>query len=392
MARPPNTSFRRQQIVLALVRLLAREGAGAVSMAALAKESGLAQGLLHYHFKDRSQMLQGAVAELESRLLAQVARAVAGARDEQEELDAWLSAMLSVDLGDGEAMAAWVAIGTAAQDDPVLRDLVGKTLERLVRPLRAATTERPEGTAELLIAAAEGAWRLGVLRPGFLPAGSALPALRAMLGLSPSTEPRAERVFRALREISPVSLEDAAWSELQAAWTEPGRVHHDVEHLLDLGLLWLDLAMEGRFTEAGQTWLAVLFHDAVYRPGATDNEERSAALLLRHQPGARRAAELIRLTAQHGRLDRAALDEDARLFLDADMAVLGAPLARYRRYAAGIRAEYAPVVGEAAFNKARVVFLETLLDSRRIYLSDRFRDRLEAQARINLQAERDGTL
>ncbi|MCK6502584.1 TetR family transcriptional regulator [Myxococcota bacterium] len=394
MPRPPNTSVRRQQIVLALLRLLAREGHGGVTMAALAKESGLAQGLLHYHFPDKAQMLAAALGELEVRLHERARRAAAGARDADQRLDAWLQALLGTQDVEREAVAAWVAVGSAAAVDRDLGALYVAALGRLRAALAPAFAGRPEGTLDGVLAYVEGAWRLGTLAPAQVSPGFALPVLRRMLDLSPSSEPRADRVLRALREFAPVDLSEASWVALGAAWSEPGRRHHDLEHLLDVGLAWLELAEEGRWQNAVAAFLALLFHDAVYWVGAPDNEEQSARLLLELAAGAApagtlaAAADLVRLTAGHGHHGAASLSPDARLLLDCDTAILGAPPARYARYVAGVRAEWAAVVDEAGWRAGRAAFLDRLLAQKRVFLSDRFRDRLEAQARENLAAER----
>lgn len=390
MARPSNTSVRRQQIVLASIRLLARQGHAGGSMAELAQECGLSQGLLHYHFSDRSQILAAVLAELERRLLDRVRLLTAGARDPDEELDAWVQALLSPQSGDAEAMAAWVALGTAAAQEPDLRALYRGGLERLVTATGLLCGDRPRGSAEALIALVEGSWRVGSLAPGLIPEGGPLAAARLMLGLSPSTEDPTVRQLRAIRELAPLELPEATWAELSQGWTSAGRHYHSLEHLLALSLAWLDVAEEGRWSDAAQVWLALLFHDAVYVPGAPDNEERSAQLLLKHRPEALRAAELVRLTAAHGSLDRRPLDEDARLFLDCDTAILGAPADQYRRYAAQVAAEWASVVDADGWRQGRTAFLNGLLAQKRIFLSDRFHDLLEAQARWNLAAELAG--
>lgn len=396
MARPPNTTVRRQQIVLALLRLLAREGHGGVTMAALSRESGLAQGLLHYHFPDKGQMLAAALAELEARVHERARRATAGARDADEVLDGWLQALLGTQDVEAQAVAAWVAVGSAVSAEVTLAPLYQASLIRLASALRPACADRPPGTVDGVLAFVEGAWRLGTLAPSTLTPGFALPTLRAMLGLSPASEPRADRVLRAVRDLSPLVLPESSWAALAAAWSEDGRHHHDLEHLLDVCLSWLALAEEGRWSNAVASFLALLFHDAVYQPGATDNEEQSARLLLEQAAGSappptlQAAAELIRLTAGHGHLSPTALSSDARLLLDCDTAILGAPPARYQRYAAGVQAEWAPVASGAAWRTGRAAFLDRMLAQKRIFLSDLFRDRLEAQARENLAAERAG--
>jgi predicted metal-dependent HD superfamily phosphohydrolase len=138
--------------------------------------------------------------------------------------------------------------------------------------------------------------------------------------------------------------------------------------------------------------LAVLFHDAVYFAGAADNEAKSAALaavlvgahLPAFAPVIPRIESLVLLTAQHGKLAAREVDPDAALFLDCDMAVLGAPAERFDDYERSIAVEYAAVPREA-YRSGRGAFLERLLASDRIFLSAHFHARLDATARANLR-------
>lgn len=136
--------------------------------------------------------------------------------------------------------------------------------------------------------------------------------------------------------------------------------------------------------------LAILFHDAIYVPGRSDNEARSAELaatLLAPTPLARcvpRVQELVRLTARHGSLQASEVDHDAALFLDCDMAILGAAPDAYDAYERAIAEEYG-FVPRDAYRTGRARFLEKLLASPRIFLSAQLFAERERQARDNLR-------
>jgi predicted metal-dependent HD superfamily phosphohydrolase/DNA-binding transcriptional regulator YbjK len=385
MGRPPNTSYRRQQVSVAVLRLLAEQGAEGVTMSAVARSSGLAQGLLHYHFADKAEMMLAALAELERRLLARVERAVAGAADDAARLAGWVDALVGLDDADPEAMAAWVAVGSAvAQDEALAAGYVG-ALTRLRGHLAAALPD--PSLADAACALVEGAWRLGAAAPGFAAPGFAAEGLRRLLGVARPCEAREGVVLRALRGMAPAPMPEAAWTALRTAFSTPGRHYHTLEHVLDVALAWDAVRRGEGWADEVATWLAVLFHDAVYVPGAPDNESRSAMLVEWLVPGSERAGALIRLTAAHGAIDGRALDADARRFLDCDVAILGAPAARYRRYMAEVAAEWAPVVSPEGWRAGRLAFVERLMGQKRIFLSDGARDRLEASARLNLADE-----
>ena len=174
---------------------------------------------------------------------------------------------------------------------------------------------------------------------------------------------------------------------LKQAYRVPSRAYHSWSHVEEVAR-WIQQVPSWR--QPREVMLAALFHDAVYVPSAKDNEERSAGLALELIPrflpdaDAARVAALVRLTARHGTLTPADVDTDAALFLDCDMAILGAAPDAFDRYDAGIREEYC-AVPSVLYALGRKRFLKRLLDTPRIYLSDFFHARLDAAARANVR-------
>ena len=137
--------------------------------------------------------------------------------------------------------------------------------------------------------------------------------------------------------------------------------------------------------------LAVWFHDAVYAPRATDNEERSAewaerelAMLGLPAEVVMHVANLVRSTAHVEATDYTGPEFD--ILHDADLAILGASDARYSRYAADIRKEYA-WVPDADYRAGRRKVLEAFLNRGRLYRTDVMFAEGEDAARRNLTAE-----
>jgi len=100
---------------------------------------------------------------------------------------------------------------------------------------------------------------------------------------------------------------------------------------------------------------------------------------------AERVAALIALTARHGQVRGDELDADAALFLDSDMAILGAPPEVFDAYDRGIAEEYRGKVPGFLFRLNRRRFLKGVLAQPRIFFSDFFHARYDAQARENLR-------
>ncbi len=167
----------------------------------------------------------------------------------------------------------------------------------------------------------------------------------------------------------------AVFEQLVRRWSEPHRHYHTLEHLEEC-LAWLDLVGGSRELE-----LALWFHDAIYEPAKTDNEAASAALFARHATAGQlveRVSALILATATHAGEG----EGDAALLSDIDLAILGAPPARYARFERDVRREYGQY-DEATYAAGRRAVLSSFLERLAIYRTPYFQ-RLEAQARDNL--------
>ena len=79
-------------------------------------------------------------------------------------------------------------------------------------------------------------------------------------------------------------------------------------------------------------------------------------------------------------------DIDSQILLDADLAILGTSELEYKTYAQGIRQEYAWVADEL-YRVGRIQILQKFLQRERIYFTPQLFVKLEARARLNLQAE-----
>lgn len=181
-----------------------------------------------------------------------------------------------------------------------------------------------------------------------------------------------------LKALAPPGV-DVPWRALQEAYATGPRAYHTLEHVLDVARHWASET----WRQPNETFLAILFHDAVYVAGSSDNEEKSARFFESLCGKNDRVTQLIGLTALHGKA--LAVDDEAAKFLDCDMAILGAPPEAFDRYEQQVAQEYVPVVGEDAYASGRRRFLERLLQADRIFLSGSFHARFDAQARDNLR-------
>ena len=190
---------------------------------------------------------------------------------------------------------------------------------------------------------------------------------------------------------------------LLQAWEQPHRAYHHSGHLSQM-LTDLDRLYTHR--TQGSTPLALVlaawFHDAVYEGAPGEDERRSEQLAgtsleplvaagLLSTDELQMVSLLVRATATHELPESADLPvgyepEDIQFFLDADMAILAADSARYRRYLRGVRSEYSHCDDEA-FRAGRTTFLRSILGRKRIFLSEQAMQLWEEPARANLRAE-----
>ena len=174
---------------------------------------------------------------------------------------------------------------------------------------------------------------------------------------------------------------------LLAAWREPHRRYHSVQHLRDILAGVEELSAWADDPDAVR--LAAWYHDAVYA-GLPDDEERSArraeqdlSRLGVAAPLVDEVARLVRMTVSH---DPALGDRNGEVLSDADLAALAVPSESYRLNTAAIRAEYAHVPDEA-FRKGRTQVLVGLLQGPGVFRTPSGRQRWEEAAQRNLRAE-----
>lgn len=178
-----------------------------------------------------------------------------------------------------------------------------------------------------------------------------------------------------------LALPRAAYDALVAAYAEPHRRYHTLEHVVEM----LDCLGESRHLAAAPDTvaLAVWFHDAVYAAEAPAgaNEQASADMLaaVYAGPDSAPARDMILHSRHHGPSD----DPDTQLFCDLDLYRLGVADDDFRRHSRGVRQEYA-WVDDAAWAKGRGDFIRAMLARKTIYQTAFWRGRLEAQARDNL--------
>ena len=179
----------------------------------------------------------------------------------------------------------------------------------------------------------------------------------------------------------------AMGERLLAAYTEPHRHYHGLAHISAC----LELVRQAPLDddELLLAELALWFHDVVYDPRASDNEQRSAQLASAWideagAEGADEVAAVIAMTQGHVLPD--APSRTMQVVHDIDLSILGTGPVEYETYVADIRAEYA-WLDDHDFAEGRAIVLQTVLGADTIFALPGYRSALEAAGRRNLAHE-----
>ncbi len=181
-----------------------------------------------------------------------------------------------------------------------------------------------------------------------------------------------------------------ALAQLFALYSENHRAYHNLGHVHSLLFQAEDWRQRGRWRDYAGAAFAIWYHDAVYQTRNSDNEERSAAFAVSSLNAlavpaetVARAQQMILATKTHS---AEGLNEDGKLFLDLDLAILGSTPEIYRQYQAAIRAEYSWVPG-FLYRRGRRKILQGFLERERLFFTDEIAKGREKQARKNIAEE-----
>jgi predicted metal-dependent HD superfamily phosphohydrolase len=177
----------------------------------------------------------------------------------------------------------------------------------------------------------------------------------------------------------------AVFTRLVAAYAEPTRFYHTAQHIEDC-LSLLD-ATRNLAEVAHEVEAAIWYHDAVYVPARTDNEERSAELAhasLRDAQVPSEIVERIKRLVLETRHETTPHEADAALLCDIDLSILGRSPEVFDLFERQIRREYAGVP-EPIYRTRRSEVLRRFLSRPVIYQTAWFRRRYESRARANLE-------
>jgi predicted metal-dependent HD superfamily phosphohydrolase len=178
---------------------------------------------------------------------------------------------------------------------------------------------------------------------------------------------------------------NSLYHDVLLRYSEPHRHYHTRQHLAECFEKVQDILSLAE--HPGEVLVGLWFHDALYDTRRHDNEQRSAdwaRSAARELGASAESAQRIHDLIMFTRHSAAPVGVDAQVLVDADLSILGAPLARFQEYETQVRSEYAWVPDEV-FRSTRASILKELLGRSHLYSTAQFQERYEAQARRNLR-------
>jgi predicted metal-dependent HD superfamily phosphohydrolase len=177
--------------------------------------------------------------------------------------------------------------------------------------------------------------------------------------------------------------------EVSNYYGESRRHYHTMEHIEEL--LNLSSKFSSYLINEVNVEFSIWFHDVIYDPKSSENEEQSADLWRKFATEANLTEDqqnlvfkYILLTKTH-KVDPLEQDRDLMFFLDMDMCILGREEERFDLYTRQIRKEYCHVE-DSVFFLRRPDFLEKLVGGG-VYLTKEFQEIYEEKAKQNVARE-----
>ncbi len=204
MSRKSNTEQRRKEITSALLRLLASQGYERASIQNIAHEAHLSPGLIHYHFKNKAEILIELIAELRAVFEARFTALLEKAHSPRERMLAYVNARLAKGSGESPAtVAAWVMIGAEAIKQEEVRALYANAISqelKLVEGLivdylqeRGKRVHSARRVAASILSAMEGSFQLASAAAEHMPQAYAAKTMMALIDRFVELEPANEK-------------------------------------------------------------------------------------------------------------------------------------------------------------------------------------------------------
>ena len=171
---------------------MADKGYDGASMTEVAHAAGLTTGLIHYHFKNKREILLAAMQELAVEHDGNIAERLAQCLgDPVQEIAAFIDAHVGLGAhANPRALACWLVVGTEALKDAQVRETYAQVMDhfnrRLTRIIEAGirrgtfTSTSPRAAASALMATIQGYYLVAATARHLIPDGTAAVCTKQM--------------------------------------------------------------------------------------------------------------------------------------------------------------------------------------------------------------------
>jgi predicted metal-dependent HD superfamily phosphohydrolase len=188
--------------------------------------------------------------------------------------------------------------------------------------------------------------------------------------------------------ITKYPIPNLLWQEIESRYSESHRKYHNLDHI---GMCYREFyCADSTFPKPENIdaiQLAILFHDVIYNPRSSYNEEDSAMYFRRYCESylspelTNKTVDLIIATKYHTKYKPSATDVD--IIKDVDLAILGTVPESFSAYEKQIRKEY-DYLSDSDYRYGRKEFFGLMLEKPMIYSTPYFQQKYEVFARSNI--------
>lgn len=193
--RRAEPDLRRQSLIEACARVLAREGAGGTSVRTIAVETGVSAGLVGHYFGGIDALIEATYGHVEEQVALAIDAAVAAAGpDPRLRLEAFATASFRAPIADPALLATWIAFWSLVRARPGIASLHAQQYAAFRRRLEALLGQcgvapvQQRSAAIGITALIDGLWLELCLSPETFGADEAARIVRAALDRITSTD------------------------------------------------------------------------------------------------------------------------------------------------------------------------------------------------------------
>ena len=177
------------------------------------------------------------------------------------------------------------------------------------------------------------------------------------------------------------------WGKIKSSYSDKNRHYHTLPHLESV--IYHLYSVKDEINDMDTVLFSAFYHDVVYSNIWKDNEEKSALLAQSTLRDINYPEELIELCTEQilaTKTHTISQSNDANIFVDADLAILGTNWEEYYNYTINIRKEYS-IYPDLIYKPGRIKVLKSFLEQPNIFKTLHFQNIFEKNARENIEKE-----